>query len=262
MISSHIGLLFHLTRSLLTGYLQILNCVSKSGQNFLLSWCPFKQHTNYYDEQHGQNTNTKIMNTDFSMKNSNLSPTHTYVFQNQTHPVGLEYIRTQILKGVLTSDFPPLLTTSNGLACADKALQFHCSKNYTGNFHSFVQQVFIECPLCFRHSARHWGNSHCPALRELSVSSVRQAPNTCTNLFLFSSMVNEKGSNTECYKNTHQLKQEGDDQESFTEEAETSEMKDGQEELDVCEEWKSGEGALLAEGTVCGLEESPVCLSN
>lgn len=39
-------------------------------------------------------------------------------------------------------------------------------------------------------------------------------------------------------------------------------MKDGQEELDVCEEWKSGEGALPAEGSVCGLEESPVCLSN
>lgn len=39
-------------------------------------------------------------------------------------------------------------------------------------------------------------------------------------------------------------------------------MKDGQEELDVCEEWKSGEGALLAKGTVYGLEESPVCLSN
>lgn len=51
-------------------------------------------------------------------------------------------------------------------------------------------------------------------------------------------------------------------QESSTEEAETSGMKDGQEELDVCEEWKSGEGALPAEGSVCGLEESPVCLSN
>ena len=45
------------------------------------------------------------------------------------------------MKGVLTSDFPPLLTTSNGLAYADKALQFHCSKNYTGSFHSFVQHL-------------------------------------------------------------------------------------------------------------------------
>lgn len=81
------------------------------------------------------------MNTDFSMKNSNLSPTHTYVFQSQTHPVGLEYIRTQILKGVLTSDFPPVLTTSNGLVYADKALQLHCSKNYTGSFHLFSKYL-------------------------------------------------------------------------------------------------------------------------
>lgn len=30
-------------------------------------------------------------------------------------------------------------------------------------------------------------------------------------------------------------------------------MKDGQKSLGVCKEWKSG--ALLAEGTVCGLKE-------
>lgn len=138
----------------------------------------------------------------FLWKNFNLSPTHT-CFAKLDTSCSLEYIRTQILKGVLTSDFSPVLTTSNGLANTDKALQFHCSKNYTGSFHSFIQRVFTECQLCFRYSARHWGNSHCPALRELSVSSVRKAPNRCTNLFLFSSMVNDKGSNTACYKNTH-----------------------------------------------------------
>ena len=34
-------------------------------------------------------------------------------------------------------------------------------------------------------------------------------------------------------------------------------MKEGQKSLGVCKERESGEGPLLAEGTVCGLKEEP-----
>lgn len=85
----------------------------------------------------------------FLWKNFNLSPTHT-CFAKTRHILQFRIYKIKILKGVLTSDFSPVLTTSNGLAYTDKAFNLHCSKNYTGSFHHSTGRSIYWVPTMFQ----------------------------------------------------------------------------------------------------------------
>lgn len=146
MLPSYIGLLFYLTMTLLADHLQILDCVFMSGQNSLLSRCPGKQHVNYCNEQHSQNTATKTINRFFYEKFKCTSHLHLTMFSKLNTHFRVKIRKYSNSKGCSNFfrviDFPPVLTTSHGPACADKALQFHCSKVILGVFiHLFCKYL-------------------------------------------------------------------------------------------------------------------------